>query len=299
MKVLITGANGLLGSKLTQLLCTLQEVDLLATSKGACRAESGDYSYQAIDITSQSKVMEVVGSFRPDVIIHAAAMTQVDYCELHHEACDLVNIEGTRHIIEAAQAVNAFLIFVSTDFIFNGEDGPYDEQAQADPVNYYGQSKWHAEQLVQDSGVQWAIVRTVLVYGYEPGLSRTNIVLWVKESLEAGKTIQVVADQWRSPTLAEDLAMGCWLVAKNKAGGIWNISGGEFMSPYQMALEVAAFFKLNASLITKVDSNTFSQPAKRPPKTGFVITKAQKELGYTPRTFTEGLALIKGLLAPH
>jgi dTDP-4-dehydrorhamnose reductase len=145
---------------------------------------------------------------------------------------------------------------------------------------------------VMKSKVSGAILRTVLVYGVTKDMSRSNIVLWVKKSLEEGKTINVVNDQWRTPTLAEDLAMGCYLAAKNKAKGVYNISGDEMMTPHDIAIATATFFKLDKSLIKEANSSNFKQPAKRPAKTGFVIHKAEKELGYHPHTFVEGLAVV-------
>ena len=292
MRLLLTGSNGLLGQKLTTLFQSDEDIVLLATSRGTDRGLGG-YSYASMDITNASEVDRVISNFRPDVVIHAAAQTQVDYCELHPAECDEVNIKATLNLVESCNRAGAFLLYVSTDFIFNGEDGPYDEEAMADPVNHYGWSKWQAEMLVKAQCKNWAIARTVLVYGYVKGLSRSNIVLWVKDSLEEGKTIKVVDDQWRSPTLAEDLAEGCALIARKKAGGIWNIAGPDFMSPYQMALEVSEVFQLDAQKIQRADSSTFSQPARRPPKTGFDLEKAKRELGYTPRSFIEGLKLIK------
>jgi dTDP-4-dehydrorhamnose reductase len=123
-------------------------------------------------------------------------------------------------------------------------------------------------------------------------MSRSNIVLWVKNSLEQGKTIQVVNDQWRTPTLAEDLAVGCALAAKKKASGIYHISGKDFLSPYDIALKTAAYFKLDSSLIKATDSTQFKQPARRPLTTGFIIDKARKELSYEPHSFDEGLAVL-------
>lgn len=292
MRILLTGSNGLLGQKLTALLSADTEVELLATSKGEDRGWGG-YPYVSMDATQATEVEQVLSMFKPDVVIHAAAQTQVDYCELHPDVCDEVNIHATVNLIEACNQVGAFLLYVSTDFIFNGEDGPYDEEAPADPVNHYGWSKWQAEQRVREKAKDWAIARTVLVYGFVEGLGRSNLVLWVKESLEAGKTIQVVDDQWRSPTLAEDLALGCALIARKKAGGVWNIAGPDFLSPYQMALKVAEVFQLDAGKIQRADSTTFTQPARRPPKTGFILDKAKEQLGYAPRSFMEGLEIVK------
>ena len=137
----------------------------------------------------------------------------------------------------------------------------------------------------------------MLVYGVSEDMSRSNIVLWVKKSLEEGKQIQVVNDQWRTPTLAEDLAQACELALKKNATGIFHISGEEMMTPLDIARQTAQFFGLDASLIKPADSSTFTQPARRPPKTGFVITKAKTQLGYQPHSFTQGLALIRDQLA--
>ncbi|MGB3466900.1 MAG: sugar nucleotide-binding protein, partial [Cyclobacteriaceae bacterium] len=143
-----------------------------------------------------------------------------------------------------------------------------------------------------DSGIRWAIARTVLVYGIAHDMSRSNIILWVKKSLEEGTAIRVVNDQWRTPTLAEDLAKGCYLIAEKQAEGIFNISGKDLLNPYQMAIMTADYFGLDKSLITEVDGSTFTQPAKRPPKTGFVLDKAQSVLAYEPVSFKEGIAIL-------
>jgi dTDP-4-dehydrorhamnose reductase len=293
MKVLVTGSNGLLGQKLSELILSRPEHQLLATGKGPDRFGLAAGQYAEMDVSDENDAHAVVNSFRPDVIIHAAAITQVDQCELDHDSCDRINISGTQNIVKAANACGAFLIFISTDFIFDGTSGPYDESAKANPVNYYGLSKQKAEAIVMSEAKAWAIVRTVLVYGLVKDMSRSNIILWVKENLEKGKEIKVVTDQVRSPTLAEDLALGCLLVAEKMAGGIWNISGGEMLTPYEMAVETAAFFGLDSSLIHKADASSFSQPAKRPPRTGFIITKAKEILGYQPHSFREGLELLK------
>jgi dTDP-4-dehydrorhamnose reductase len=195
-------------------------------------------------------------------------------------------------LIEACRIFDTHLVHLSTDFIFDGEAGPYSEEAFPNPINYYGRTKLEAENLIKGSGIKWTIVRTVLVYGIANDMSRSNIILWVKKSLEEGKTIKVVNDQWRTPTLAEDLAAGCILIVKKRELGIFNISGKDFLTPFEMAIQTADYFGLDKSLITEVDSTIFTQPAKRPPRTGFVIDKAKKVLGYNPKSFTEGIAIL-------
>ncbi|MBW3546287.1 MAG: SDR family oxidoreductase [Bacteroidetes bacterium] len=291
-KILITGANGLLGQKLVAQLEGNREWKVLATSRGDYRGPAGSIAYQSMDIEDRQQVLSTVATFRPDVILHTAAMTHVDQCEQNREACWGANVEAVQHLIAAAEQQQAFLLHVSTDFIFDGEQGPYTEEAVPAPVNFYGESKLEAERLVQQSNTQWAIARTVLVYGITNSLSRSNIILWVKNSLEQGKAIQVVDDQWRTPTLAEDLADGCLRIAYEQAAGIWHVSGKDFLTPYEMALQTADFFGLEKTLIARADSSTFTQPAKRPPRTGFIIDKIQQQLGYQPHSFKEGIALV-------
>lgn len=292
MKILITGANGLLGQKLVNLLQQEKDIELLATSRGQSRLLTKNIRYKSLDIENRNNVAEVVSSFAPDAIIHTAAMTNVDTCEQNREACWQANVKAVENLVTAAEENNSFFIHLSTDFIFSGDDGPYSEDAEARPVNYYGESKLASEEVVKRCKAPWAIVRTVLVYGITPGMSRSNIILWVKDGLENGKTLQVVDDQLRSPTLAEDLAAGCLLVAKQKAAGIWHISGKEMLTPYDMAIKTADFFKLDKNLINKTDSTRFTQPAKRPSRTGFIIDKAMQQLGYKPHSFEEGIALL-------
>ncbi|MBC8111277.1 MAG: SDR family oxidoreductase [Verrucomicrobia bacterium] len=296
-KILLTGSNGLLGQKLVQLISKEDPYELIATARGENRLPfQENYAYYSLDVSNQSEVHALMAEIKPDYVIHTAAMTNVDQCETERENCWKLNVDAVQYLVEACEKNNTFLLHLSTDFIFNGENGPYDEQAEAKPLSYYGESKLAAEKILINSQIRWAIVRTVLVYGIAYDMSRSNIILWVKKSLEEGKTIHVVDDQWRTPTLAEDLALGCYLVVKHGSEGIFNISGKDMLTPYQMALQTADFFNLDKSLIKKATAATFTQPAKRPPKTGFIITKAQQILGYQPLSFTEGIAVLASQL---
>ena len=293
MKILITGANGLLGQKLVGLLSQQADVELIATARGANRLPTQDgYTYLPMDITDRQQVLDVIRQVRPDAVIHSAAMTDVDKCEVDKDGCWAQNVTATEAIVDACRATGAFLCHVSTDFIFDGTAGPYAEEAEGNPISFYGWSKYAAEKVVMHGGIRWAIARTVLVYGIAHDMSRSNIILWVKKSLEDGKTIKVVTDQFRSPTLAEDLAMGCALIAQQQAEGIFNISGKEVLTPHEMATQTADYFGLDKSLITEATAATFTQTARRPPRTGFIIDKARTQLGYNPRSFGEGIALL-------
>ncbi len=296
MKILVTGSNGLLGQKLTELLEKDPSVTLIATARGKSVLPITQGEFHALDITDGKAVDEVFARTKPDVVINTAAMTQVDQCETEREACWTANVTSVENLVKACEKHNVHMVHVSTDFIFDGTRGPLDENEKPNPVNYYGESKLAAEEVVKKSKTGWSILRTVLVFGITRDMSRSNIVLWVKNSLEQGKSIQVVNDQWRTPTLAEDLAQGCYLAAKKKATGIYNISGKDFLTPYDIAIATADYFKLNKSLVNVTDSTKFTQPAKRPPKTGFIIDKARTDLGYEPRSFAEGLAVLESQL---
>ena len=296
MKILVTGSNGLLGQKLTELLENDPSVTLIATARGKSVLPITKGAFHSLDITDGKAVDDVFARTKPDVVINTAAMTQVDQCETEREACWTANVTSVETLVPACAKYSAHLVHVSTDFIFDGTRGPLDENEKPNPVNYYGESKLAAEEVVKKSKTGWSILRTVLVFGITRDMSRSNIVLWVKNSLEQGKKIQVVNDQWRTPTLAEDLAQGCYLAAKKKATGIYNISGKDFLTPYDIAIATADYFKLDKSLVNVTDSTKFTQPAKRPPRTGFIIDKARTDLGYEPRSFAEGLAVLESQL---
>ncbi len=294
MKILLTGSNGLLGQKLVALLRQQPDVALVATSRGPNKLAGlyPDVRFIELDVSDAAQVQQVLAREQPTHLIHTAAMTNVDECELNHEACWQHNVTAVEYLVRACARQQIHLTHLSTDFVFSGDAGPLAEDAVPGPVNFYGESKLAAEQAVQASLGPWAIARTVLVYGVAHDYGRTNLVIWVRDSLRAGKPIKVVADQWRTPTLAEDLAQGCWLLARQTAQGIYHISGEEMLTPHAMALRVAAHFGLDAGLIERVDASTFTQPARRPARTGFLIAKARHDLGYRPHTFAEGIALV-------
>lgn len=293
-RVLVTGSNGLLGQKLVYKLRERDDVELIATARGTNRLRVQDgYTFLSMDIEDRASVDEVIDRVRPDHIIHTAAMTNVDACETEHEACDRANVHAVEYMVRAAERHNAHFIHISTDFIFNGEDGPYYEDATPDPVSYYGNSKLKGEQIVQASKLRWAILRTVLVYGVVDNASRSNIVLWAKGALEKGQPINVVDDQMRCPTLAEDLADGCILAVDRNATGIYNICGKDALNIIEIVQQVADHYGLDKRLINPVSSATLNQPAKRPPRTHMPIVKAMRELGYRPHSFREGIAIVE------
>lgn len=301
MRILVTGSNGLLGQKLVAALRHDPEVKLIATSRGADRTphqEEGSYLYMPLDCADAAAVHRAFAEAHPDAVIHTAAMTNVDACEQAPAECRLQNVTAVEHLVQAAKDIDAHFIHLSTDFIFDGAKGPYAEDDQPAPLSIYGQSKLDAERVVMNAGLRrWAIARTIIVYGVAPGLSRSNVVLWAKGALEKGQPIKVVDDQWRMPTLAEDLADGCIRIAKRGTTGVYNLCGPDGMSILELVQRVGRFFHLDTSVVTPVKSESLGQPARRPPRTGFVLDKARRDLGYAPRGFEDGLAVLKQQLA--
>jgi len=292
--IILTGSNGLLGQKIVHMLAKRSNIRFVATSRGTNKHPIREgYIYESADITDKNRWSVLFAKYKPTELIHGAAMTQVDKCEEERTLCDSINTEATAYLATLCKQYGTKLILISTDFIFSGAEGPYKENDAPAPVNYYGLSKVKAEQAVIETGCSYVILRTALLYGVTPSMSRSNIVLWVKKSLEQGKAIRVVDDQERTPTLAEDLASASITVAMRKVEGIFHISGSETYSILEIAYKVAEFWKLDKSLISRTDSESLGQRAKRPLITGFIILKAQTELNYKPHTLEQGLVLVE------
>jgi len=290
MKVLITGANGFLGHYLVSLL--LQKgYEVIATGKGNNKLPFGNsekFVYTEMDFTNPFVVNDIFDTHKPEIVVHAGAISKPDECELNRKEALRINTEGTVTMLSNAAKHKCFFIFISTDFVFDGEAGMYTEVDNPNPVNFYGKTKLVAEEAVKRYDFDWAIVRTVLVYG-KAMAGRSNILTIVKEKLEKGEAYSVVDDQVRTPTYVEDLAAGIIAIMEKRACGIYHLSGINILTPYEMACKTADFLGLDKSLIKRVTAESFSQPAKRPARTGFIIDKAKRELAYSPVSFLEGL----------
>ncbi|ALL04797.1 dTDP-4-dehydrorhamnose reductase [Pedobacter sp. PACM 27299] len=291
--ILVTGSNGLLGQKITERVLATKQFNLIATAKGENRYPIKEgYVYAEMDILDAANVEEIVAKYKPDAIIHTAAMTNVDTCEDQKELAYALNVKAVETLIAVCEQFDVQLVHLSTDFVFDGKNGPYDEEAPTCPLSYYGQTKVEAEQALQKSNCKWAVLRTIIVYGIVSDMSRSNIVLWAKGALEKGQPINVVNDQWRMPTLAEDLADCCLLAIEKNAQGIYNASGKDMMSISELVAIVADFWNLDKGLIKEISAETLNQTAKRPARTGFILDKSIRDLGYAPHSFEEGLTLL-------
>lgn len=294
MKILITGANGLLGQKLVRHLENLPEFHCIATSQGERRftINGPNMQYEPMDILHSTEVNHIFKKHKPEVVINAAAMTQADHCERNRELAYQVNVGAVKMMAEYCSYHEIHFIQLSTDFVFDGTSGPYEEEEIPNPVNYYGETKFLAEQILLNSDCPATVIRTILVYGFTPNMSRSNFFLWVVKNLEKEIPIRVVTDQIRNPTLVEDLVMGCLLVLKKKKFGIYHIGGRNTLSPYQFACKISDFYGFDKSLITPVGADTFIEIARRPLVTGLKIGKAVNELDYRPHSFEKSMALV-------
>jgi len=299
-KVLVTGSNGLLGQKIIYSLIERKDIDLLASSKGLNRliTKSG-YKYIDLDITKNDEVKKVFENETPDAVINCAAMTNVDYCEENQDSCWEINVNAVENLAKSCEVSKSHLLHLSTDFVFDGKSGPYNENDKPNPLHFYAKSKLKSEEIVKKIMTNWTIARTIIIYGITDNMSRSNIVLWAKSEIGKGNTINVVNDQYRSPTLAEDLAKGCISIIDKSAYGLYHLSGPKTYSILNLVYQVADFYNLDKSLILPVTSASLNQSATRPLSTGFDITKAKKDLDFNPVDFLEGIKIMDQQIKNH
>jgi len=279
MNVLIIGASSLAGSAIYRRLSGKHEV-------------TGTYHPKAVpqflplDIRDKSAVENTVTKINPDVIILTAAITAVDFCQIHREEAASVNTRGTLNVLECAKKTNAKPVFFSTDYIFDGKNGPYEEEDGPNPLNYYGEEKLSMEGVIQKSCDQHLIIRTCSIYGYQPdGL---NFAMRVLNRLSAGHEMKVVTDQYNSPTQADNLAEGVCKLIEMKKNGIYNLGGSDYVNRFEFAEAIAESFNLDKRLLTKIRTDELKQTAPRPLRGGFKMDKIIKETGFKPLGIREG-----------
>lgn len=287
--ILITGANGFVGQNLVEKLLLTQNL-IIATGKGSSRLpfKNEHFVFEPMDFTDDGSVEKVFQVYQPSIVVHCGAWSKPDDCELNKEDAYRVNVTGTVNLLRQAARLKSHFIFLSTDFIFDGVQNIYTEESFAGPVNYYGQTKLLAEEEVKNYPYEWNVVRTVLVYG-RCLKGRHNIVSMVAEALLEGRSISIVDDQVRTPTYVEDLVDGIISIIEKRATGVFHLSGEEVLTPYRMACAVARHLQVDEHLVKRVTADSFQQPARRPARTIFDLSKAKRDLGYQPVSFEEGL----------
>ena len=287
-QVMITGANGFMGQHLTIYLQNAG-FDVLATGKGPSRIPF-EVNYFPMDITAPDQVRDFFHQNHPDTIIHTAAMSKPDECNNNRALCLLLNVEATKYLMNES---DGHFVYISTDFIF-GEHGPHAEMDEPCPLNFYGESKLMEEKTISISNRKSTIVRPVFMYGKIWEGMKPTFLHWVKKSLEEGKKIKVTSDQWRTPTYINDICKGIEILLSKEATGVYHLAGKDIVTPYEMAMKTAHLLSLDTSLIEKVTADTFPESVKRARRSGLMIEKARKEVGYEPVSFEEGVRLTFG-----
>jgi len=290
-RILVTGANGMLGQRAVEFYSSKENIDLLATSVED-KSVIDEVDYLSCDLKNRDEIKKVIYDYYPDYIVHTAAFTNVDLCEKLREDAWKINVKGVEYISEAARAIDAHIIHISTDYVFDGKDGPYNENAKPNPIGYYGRTKLASENALRISGTFYSILRTNVLYGIAHN-SRPDFVRWVVKSLNKKENIRIVKDQINNPTFIDDLVQGINKIIEFKKTGIFNIGGKEFLSRFDFTLRIADYFNLDKKLITPIITEELKQPARRPLKSGLIILKAETELGYKPHSIIESLAAMK------
>jgi dTDP-4-dehydrorhamnose reductase len=294
-RILIVGCNGLLGQALVSYYSKRKDVELHLASIEDSFVGNNQFTYTKVDISKRQEVKKIFLDFFPDFVINAAAYTDVDGCEVNRELAWNINVNGVKNLVEGCRIVDAQLVHLSTDFIFDGQNGPYHEDDKPNPISYYGRTKFASENEIKIGGIPYLIIRTNVLYGIQKGVKK-DFVEWVVENLSQGKQINVVTDQWNNPTYVEDLVSGIILAIDKKKTGVFNIGGLEYLSRYDFAVKIANVFNLDKNLINKTTTDKLNQKAKRPLRGGLIILKAQTELGYKPHKIEENLLDIKNKL---
>ena len=296
-KVLIIGANGFLGTSLFEFrnseYLTNQNLQLVAADLDNSNLSS-DIPFYTIDITNYEELEKRIIQISPDIIILTAAMTNVDQCELNRKLATKINVKGTLNVVKVCRKTNSKLVFLSTDFIFDGikkRDHNYKETDIPNPLSHYAKTKYKAELIIFSSGIEYLICRTAVLYGWNK--KKLNFITWILNNLEQNKPISIVTNQMNSPTFVVNLAQILLLLIDKNAEGIYHTAGDCALNRYEIALKCAEVFEYDKNLITPIDY--LEQKAKRPKNGSLDITKLKKEIEPELKVFNleEGLIYMK------
>lgn len=290
-RILIIGSNGMLGQSLTTHFKFRKDVELMCASFEEVSFYD-DVHYMKVDISSSKEVKKLMKDFYPDIIINSAAYTNVDGCETEKELSWSINVTGVENIVKYGRTCDAHLIHISSDYIFDGENGPYSETEIPNPISYYGREKLAGENAILAGRIKHTIIRTNVLYG-STQFGRSDFVKWVYDSLSEKKNIRIVKDQINNPTYIDDLSSAISKIIEFDKTGIYNIGGSELLSRLDFTFKIADYFELDKNLITSIITADLNQPAPRPLNSGLVNLKAETELNYHPFSVEKTLFLMK------
>jgi len=297
MKILLLGRFGKVGTAIKKLLANNSKYELYSFSRRTqSNKESWDSSCIDLNILDFNKLLKQIHSLKPDIIINSAAFTNVDDSEINKDLSFQLNTKLPEILLSAVQDIDCRLIHISTDYIFNGNSGPYAEDSPSNPINYYGFTKNEGEKaLLSYNYDKLAIVRTNFLYStfdLEIGTFINNSIL----KMIKGDNIAAVNSLRTTPVTTEDIALGIKEIIKQDYRGIINFSGPDYLNRYEIAKMIASTFDFPEKLINKVNIEEINFIAKRPIKAGLQNHKAQNELKCTFRSLQEGLKIIKNQL---
>ena len=284
----------MLGQRAVNFYSPKGNIELLACSleEKSIRELPQNIEYISCDITNREKIKSLIYNFCPDYILNLAAYTNVDLSEVDREKTWKANVKAVEYLAEAARTIDAHIIHISTDYIFDGKNGPYNEDAVPNPLGYYGRTKLASENVLKISGVLSTILRTNVLYGVAIN-HNSDFVGWVIKTLKNNEQIRIVTDQINNPTFTDDMVQAISKVIEFRKLGVYNIGGQEFISRYEFTQIISDFFNLDKSLINPIKTEELNQKARRPLKSGLITLKAESELGYKPHTIPEALLVIK------
>ncbi len=244
-----------------------------------------------LDVLDRNALKQVVMGTMSDVVINLAAMTNVDKCETDRLMCWNANVTLVEQLARLCRIIDAQLVQLSTDYVFDGAKGPYTETDLPGPISYYGKSKLAAENVALGAGVHAAVVRTNVVYG--PDDNHPDFVRWVIDALDANTPIKVVSDQFSNPTYVDDLAEAILRIVRRRRSGIFHVGGADWLSRIDFAQRIAAMFKGNADLLIPTTTEELTQAARRPLLGGLLTLKAEADLGMKMRGIESGLVSLR------
>ncbi len=291
VNIIITGVNGLLGQKLLEQAASHYSILGIDIHEEPFNKKL-NFQYEQLDITDRRLLTESILNFYPHYLINTAAMTDVDDCEENKEQCWKINVQAVNNLVYAARKIGTKIIHLSTDYIFDGNHGPYSENDVSSPLGYYGKSKLASENVLHASDLDYAIVRTMVLYG--AGINvRPNFVTWLISALKNKQQLTIVTDQIGSPTLADDLAAAILKIIELNKWDTFHVSGSEIIDRYRFALKIAEIFGLDESLVSPITTAELKQKAPRPLNSGLIVDKATSELGINLSNIEDGLKIFK------
>lgn len=289
MRILVTGASGLLGSKIVSVALDKG----FATYSGYLKNNPSDGIPIQLDISNRENVLKNIKKVKPDVIIHCASLTDVDKCEIDKELARRLNIDGSKFVAEASKEINSYLVYISTDYVFDGSKGMYKEEDNPNPINFYGYSKLLGEESVKEIGINYLIARASVIYGLTPPSGKTSFALWLIDKLKKNREAKVLTDQYVSPTLNTNLAEMILEACEKKLVGIYHMSGASRVSRYEFAIKLAEVFNLNKDLIIASSMKEIDWIAKRPMDSSLDTSKIGKSLTTKPMHLLDSLKSLK------